>query len=947
MNYQVGSLVKARGREWVVLPQSEEDFLLLRPLGGTDEETTGICLDLETVEPASFDLPDPTKVGDYRSCRLLRDAVRLSTRSCAGPFRSFGRLAVDPRPYQLVPLLMSLKLDPVRLLIADDVGIGKTIEAGLVARELLDRGEIERIAVLCPPHLAEQWQEELSDKFHIDAEVVLAGTAAKLERYCRVGQSLFDIHKHVIISMDFIKSDRRRDEFIRACPEFVIIDEAHTCAFGYQGRGGRHQRYQLVSRLAEDNDRHIVLVTATPHSGKEESFRSLLSFLNPDFAHLPQELTGQSNEHHRRRLAAHFVQRRRADIRHFMQAETPFPTREERENTYKLSDEFKRFFERVLKFTRETISASGQNQYRQRVSWWSALALLRAVGSSPAAAAMTLRNRSATISAENIDEIDEVGRRTVLDVECEEQIEGIDIIPGSDVTDETEEGQKIRRRLLQMAREAEALQGKKDSKLLKAIELVKEFLNEGYRPIIFCRFIPTAEYLAEQLRTKLSSDIEVISVTGLLPPAEREARVSELARKPKRVLVCTDCLSEGINLQEHFDAAMHYDLSWSPTRHEQREGRIDRYGQPQDKVRVLTYYGIDNPIDGIVLDVLIKKHKKIKSSLGISVPVPVNTDSVIEAIFEGVLFRQQDSKNAQQMMLPGFDDYFKPKREDLYAQWENAAEKEKRSRTVFAQESIKVDEVARELEETSFAIGSTDDVVRFVTESLSASRAVVNTTNKTYRIEFSETPRSLRDALSVEKTISCRFEKPVKEGVLYLHRTHPFVENLSSFILDTSLDPIYDSVARRAGAIRTNAVTTRTTLLLVRFRYDIITKRKTGEISQLAEEATLLAFQGSPANATWIDTSGIDKLIDVTPDANIAPEQATGFINRVIEGYEELKDHIEKQAHVLSENLLESHRRVRTASGIKGISYKVLPQLPPDILGIYVYLPAAQMGENW
>ena len=149
----------------------------MRPLGGTDEEIAGIYLPLETVEPASFALPDATQIGDHRSCRLLRDAVRLGFCSSAGPFRSFARLGIEPRPYQLVPLLMALKLDPVRLLIADDVGVGKTIEAGLIARELLDRGEIRRQPVLCPPQLAEQWQSELDSKFHIEAELVLPGKA--------------------------------------------------------------------------------------------------------------------------------------------------------------------------------------------------------------------------------------------------------------------------------------------------------------------------------------------------------------------------------------------------------------------------------------------------------------------------------------------------------------------------------------------------------------------------------------------------------------------------------------------------------------------------------------------------------------------------------------------------------------------------------------------------
>lgn len=213
MSFAVGSLVKARGREWVVLPGSETELLMVRPLGGTEDEVTGLLLPLEKVESAQFALPDPAQLGDYRSCRLLRDAVRLSFRSSAGPFRSFARLAVEPRPNQLVPLMLALKLDPVRMLIADDVGIGKTIEASLIARELLDRGEIERLAVLCSPQLATQWQGELRDKFHIEAEVVLPGTATRLERNCRLNESLFERYPFVIVSTDFIKSERRRAEF--------------------------------------------------------------------------------------------------------------------------------------------------------------------------------------------------------------------------------------------------------------------------------------------------------------------------------------------------------------------------------------------------------------------------------------------------------------------------------------------------------------------------------------------------------------------------------------------------------------------------------------------------------------------------------------------------------------------------------------------------------------
>ena len=373
MRYAPGSLVKSRGREWVVLPESVEDFLVVRPLGGTMQETAGIHPALETVEPAAFTPPTRSDLGDFVSCKLLRDALRFGFRSSVGPFRSFGRLAMQPRPYQLVPLMMALKLDPIRILIADDVGIGKTIEACLIAREMLDRGEVNRLCVLCPPHLAEQWQKELASKFNIHAELVIAGTARRLEKNLATDQSIFDAYPFVVVSMDFIKTERRRYDFIRTCPELVIVDEAHTCAASQEGRGVSHQRHLLLSRLTEDPERHLVLVTATPHSGNEGAFRSLLSLIRPEFDHLPDDLSGEAMAPVRRKLAGHLVQRRRADLRHFLQRETPFPEREDKESQYSLSPPYKALFDKVLRYARETGSDTSDDQLRQLVRWWSAL----------------------------------------------------------------------------------------------------------------------------------------------------------------------------------------------------------------------------------------------------------------------------------------------------------------------------------------------------------------------------------------------------------------------------------------------------------------------------------------------------------------------------------------------------------------------------------------------
>lgn len=935
MSFAVGSLVRARGREWVVLPESSDDMVVVRPLGGSEEEVAGIYLPLERVEPASFPLPDPSQLGDYRSCRLLRDALRLGFRSSAGPFRCFARLAVEPRPYQLVPLLMALKLDPVRLLIADDVGIGKTIEAALIVRELIDRGEVNRFAVLCPPQIAEQWQVELSAKFHLDAELVLPGTVTRLERACRLGQSVFDRHPYVIVSTDFIKSDRRRDDFLRACPELVIVDEAHSCVWPGEGRSAKHQRHQLVTGLAADPNRHLLLVTATPHSGKEAAFRSLLALLDPDFANLPDDLSGTANEHHRRRLAAQFVQRRRGDIRHYLQADTPFPEREEAEETYKLSKEYKRLFEDVLDYARETVTdptVAGAKQ-RQRVRWWSALALLRSMASSPAAAAATLRTRAASADTDSPVEADTIGRRTVLDLVEEESSEALDLAPGSDPGENADESGPLRSRLLAMARAADALHGRKDAKLRKVIPLVEGLLRDGFQPILFCRFIPTAEYVAAALRDKLKG-VEVVAVTGNLPPVEREDRVAQLARSEKRVLVCTDCLSEGINLQQCFSAVIHYDLSWNPTRHEQREGRVDRYGQPSAKVRALTYYGIDNQIDGIVLDVLLRKHRAIRNSLGISVPLPVDSEQVIQAVFEGMLLRGR--KEEQRTLFDDLPDDEEGR--DLFQQWEAASEREKRSRTMFAQESIKVEEVVREVEAARAAVGSGVDVAGFTRTALAAYKANV-TGNGTIQVDLTETPRAVRDTLGAPTRFLARFELPVAADQLHLSRTHPLVENLANHVLNATLDPLLDGVARRSGVIRTSRVTRRTTVLLVRLRFHIVTMQGEQERPLLAEDCQVLAFAGSPQNAEWLAADQAEALLQVQPEANVAPDQAAHFLRVVLDGFNGLRPHLERSARDRGAELLDAHRRVRVASRTKGVSHRVEPQLPPDVLGLYVYLP--------
>jgi superfamily II DNA or RNA helicase len=967
--FSVGSLVRARGREWVVLPspsgarsdaEQGDDLVMVRPLGGTDAEVTGILAALEEVLPATFDLPDPTRPGDERSARLLRDALRLGFRSSAGPFRCFGRLAVEPRPYQLVPLLMALKLDPVRLLIADDVGIGKTVEAGLVAAELLEQGDARRLAVLCPPHLAEQWHTELATKFHIDAEVVLASTAARLERNLGVGRTIFDAHPFVVVSTDFIKSDRRRDDFLRTCPELVIVDEAHTCAY-YGAAGGRltkghHQRHELVAGLAADPERHLILVTATPHSGKEGAFRSLLELVDPHFAALPDDLSGDANRAARTRLATHLVQRRRADIRAYLDADTPFPKRLEREETYRLTPEYRSLFDRALDYAREIVRDPEGGNHRQRVRWWSALALLRSLASSPAAAADTLANRAAPAGTATAAEADEVGRRTVLDQAEDDEAESPDVAPGSDIGPDPggeggdAEAARSRRALRDMARAAEALRGDGDAKLVHAARLVSKLVQDGARPIVFCRFIPTAEYVAGELRARLPRGVEVVAVTGTLAPREREARIEGMAAHDRRVLVATDCLSEGINLQDSFDAVFHYDLPWNPTRLEQREGRVDRFGQRRPEVRVVTYYGEDNQIDEIVLEVLLRKHRAIRNSLGISVPVPGDTGAVIDAVAENLLIRQDHGGISER--LPGMDEFLRPTTEQLLLDWTDAAEREKRSRTIFAQSSIKVEEVAQELAAVQAAIGSGADVASFTASAVVAhGGTVARAGDGAVAIDLSEAPLALRDALGAgaigdDARLKARFALPVAEDERFLSRTDPLVAGLASYVLDTALDPLADSAARRCGVIRTDAVAVRTTLLLVRYRFHLVVTRDGAEHPLLAEDCAVLGFTGPPTAPRWLDPEAVPPLLEARASANVDPALATDFLGEVVEHAGGWQAHLDEDARARADALHQAHQRVRTAASQRGVRHRVEPQLPPDLLGIYVYLPAPTKGDG-
>lgn len=931
-----GSLVAARGREWIVLPESDTQTLRLRPLGGGERDETLIYLPLErpgTVGPATFPWPSVAQARNHSASQLLLDALQLKLRSGAGPFRSFGNIAVEPRAYQLVPLLMALKQPTVRLLIADDVGIGKTIEGALIARELLDRGEVQRLAVLCPPHLCEQWQRELAERFHIQAVVVRSNTADRLERDLPPGTSVFHAHPYTVVSLDYIKSERRREAFQRFCPEFVIVDEAHTCT---QAGEGRQQRYQLLKGLAAESTRHMVLLTATPHSGDEEAFFNLLGLLRPDFIQLKDLPSGQRADL-REELSKHFVQRRRPDITEW-QDSSMFPDRLTAEVTYKLTGAWGTLFNDVLDYARELVErAEAQGLREQRMNWWAALALLRCISSSPAAAINALRTRLhgefLESEAASLEEFESQAVERVLDG-TDDALSTDDIEPGA----QTEDSQ----RLHTLIASAASLAGPQhDPKLAKLQEHMALLLKEGFQPVIFCRYIATAHYVAEALQERFKS-VAVKAVTGELTPDEREAAVEQLGESETRVLVATDCLSEGINLQSLFTAVVHYDLSWAPTRHEQREGRVDRFSQSARQVRCTMLYGEDNPVDGAVLQVILRKAESIRKELGILVPMPDNEGKLTQALMSAVLLRRGGAQLSAQSQL----DLFGEPAKEIDLAWQSAKEKAKQSRTIFAQRRLKPEDVLPEWRKSAAVLGGDAEVERFVRRAAAQLGAPLQPVKQNFKLLTEHLPAAVRERLAAEglaSTLRIDFHQPAAQGATFVHRTHPLVSVLADTLLEQALDDgmlsADDAAVARAGAAFVQGVSLKTTVLLLRIRHQLTVTHGSQTRLLMCEEAVAVAASGSEPFAE-LAPDMTRQLLGAEATRNMPAPLRDRQLQTALDALPGWQPQLEAMAKARAQALLADHRRVREAAEGRG-SYQVTASLPVDVMGLYVLLPDA------
>ena len=667
------------------------------------------------------------------------------------------------------------------------------------------------------------------------------------------------------------------------------------------------------------------MLTATPHSGDEDAFARLLALIDPSF-----EEMNFDDEKYRVSLARHFVQRRRVDLlEDGWEKDRSFPDHKTKEHSYRLSEEHLDFQKSVLDYCFDVVEKVGEEDKRgRRLAFWSTLALMRCVGSSPAAACRALRNR-ASGEGERLEP-------QIYDDDGDDE-DAVDMEPGSSFPD-SDLGYLIQR--------AEDLIGKPDPKLSTLTNELKPLIKRGANSVVFCRYIATAKHVRDGLRQAFPK-IKIESVTGELTPDQRRERVEDMASTKEgeedgegvqRILVATDCLSEGVNLQRFFNTVIHYDLSWNPVRHQQREGRVNRFGQPDEVVHSIMMFSPDSAIDGAVLDVILRKAKEIHKATGVTVPLPDERGPVTDALMASMMLRQGGSR--EQMAL---DLQLSDGTKMIEACWRDASENEKKSRTRFAQNAMKPQEVAPEWEKAQLFLGSPEDVKFFVEQAMACFGIQLELQRSVLLAHVSELDDSLKERLAekdIKNSVRVAVKEPVPAGATLLTRTHPLTATLADALVEASFDSesLPNLGIGRVGAWPTKCVKKMTRIVLLRIRYKLtIHARK--ERLLLAEETALVAMEGSKIIATGEE---VRRLLNTQAEADLKPPARKRFVAEAKKDLPNFLNYpLAEFVKMRASELEKDHSRLRDASGPTS-RVTVKSVVPPDVIGLFVLIPSAE-----
>jgi superfamily II DNA or RNA helicase len=539
--------------------------------------------------------------GDPDRFKLVSEALRIRLAYLFDPYLAISTSRIDPLPHQITAVYGEmLPRQPLRFLLADDPGAGKTIMTGLLIKELIARGDLARCMIVVPGSLVEQWQDELWDRFQLHFEIV---TRESIEA-ARSGNP-FAEKDLVIARLDHLsRNEELQAKIAQTEWDLIVADEAHKMSAHYFGNEVKEtKRYQLGRKLSQIT-RHFLLLTATPHSGKEQDFQLFMALLDED------RFEGRFRDGVHTVDISDLMRRLVKEELYRFDGRPLFPERRAYSVEYKLSDEEAALYQEVTDYVREEMNRAerlGEGQGRRRNIVGFALTILqRRLASSPEAIYQSIRRRrerlekrlreaemaeradrvnlTPTLPGIDIEDLDDLDELTDNEVEeLEEQVveqasaaATIAELKAEIVTLSHLETLAARVRAAGTDRKWEELRD-----LLNNEEMMFDSAGARRKLIVFSEHVDTLNYLAERIRNELGRDEAVVVIHGGMGrEARRNAQEAFTQDKEVSILIATDAAGEGINLQRAH-LLVNYDLPWNPNRIEQRFGRIHRIGQTE------------------------------------------------------------------------------------------------------------------------------------------------------------------------------------------------------------------------------------------------------------------------------------------------------------------------------------------------------------------------------
>ncbi|MBD3213344.1 MAG: hypothetical protein GF311_12110, partial [Candidatus Lokiarchaeota archaeon] len=639
---------------------------------------------------------------------------------------------------------------------------GKTIEAGLILQELLGRKRIRRVLFVTPANLRDQWKTILREFFGINAVIMSSRNRRKLESQLLVGGNPWGYYNFIITSIDYAKQPGIREEIIQFEWDMIIIDEAHNVMRPHLGTDDPRadsfkQSYGFAKTLAEEYQ-NLLLLTATPHNGHRDCFASLLEMIH-------SELITEEASHkyliNKDRAINHICQRRRGDVEDWIKEsrynKNPFPERDSNEIYIKPSDQFYNTFDALNEFSKHVLERTKESLSKEKkLSIWNILHFHKRAISSPHALLCSVDNRIKEIEKKlqrNYKAIDdpesllspEEAAQSVMDGYENDRLDEDELDERHDkliITETMEDLNKEKSLLLEVKKEAKKLK-KEDRKMIELIEgVLPRRFNDSKKVIIFTRYIDTLTYIEGNLLTKIENtlkykDFEIYSVHGKMASPRRQDIYNKFLEAEKGILISTDCMAEGIDLQFSANQVINYELTWNPNRLEQRNGRVDRFGQPKKKVYIRTLI-MKNTLEMDILETLVKKASEIKNVYGFVPGFFGDPEAVIDHIMEK---RKGESKKDAQKTLDRWIQFSQSVDDIISVFFSEQQIKEIMQDSFYGHSNINLEEIEERMRLTEENIGNEETLLRFLEKAVDlyeGEMKLKNEHNKIYEINLPE-----------------------------------------------------------------------------------------------------------------------------------------------------------------------------------------------------------------